>query len=136
MFFINAFFVPLIWLINPEQIQVLITRKLHQDKSHFTQQEANRIMSDANYKMGKRYAEIIKTMWFTFLYATLIPFGAFVSLIGLAIYYWVDKYNLLRRSSIIQNISGKLAVKCMKLLDFTLFLRSIGALLFDYQLRG
>lgn len=92
-------------------------------------------MSDSNYKMGKRYAEIIKTMWFTFLYSNLIPIGAFFSLIGLVIYYWVDKYNLLRRSSIIQNISGKLAVKCMKLLDMTLFFRSIGALYFDYRLR-
>lgn len=93
-------------------------------------------MSDSNYKMGKRYAEIIKTMWFTFLYSTLIPFGAFISLVGLSIYYWVDKYNLLRRSSIIQNISGKLAIKCMKLLDMTIFFRSMGALLFDYQLRN
>jgi len=35
-------------------------------------------------------------MWFTFLYGTLIPGGAFVILIGLSIYYWIDKYNLLR----------------------------------------
>ncbi len=93
-------------------------------------------MSDSSYKMGKRYAEIIKTMWFTFLYSTLIPVGAIASLIGLAIYYWVDKYNLLRRSSVSQKISGKLAIKCVKLLDLTLILRSIGGLLFDYQLRG
>jgi len=132
MFFINSFFVPFIWLINPEQIYSLIMRYFYKGKRYFTQQEANKIMSDSNYKMGKRYAEIIKTMWFTFMYSSLIPFGAFISLIGLVIYYWVDKYNLLRRSSIIQNISGKLAVKCMKLLDMTLVLRSIGAMHFDY----
>jgi hypothetical protein len=50
--------------------------------------------------MGKRYAEIIESMWFTFLYATIVPIGAFISLAGIAIYYWVDKYNLLRRSSL------------------------------------
>jgi hypothetical protein len=57
-------------------------------------------MEDYPYDMGKRYAEIIETMWFTFLYVTLIPIGAFLSLVGLWIYYWVDKYNLLRRSKV------------------------------------
>ena len=45
-------------------------------------------------------------MWFTFLYATLIPVGAFLSLGGIAFYYWVDKYNYLRRSSLSHHISS------------------------------
>lgn len=65
-------------------------------------------------------------MWFTFLYATLIPVGSFLSFIGLSLYYWVDKYNLLRRSSLKNNIPGKIAVKSLKLLDFTLVLRPLG----------
>jgi hypothetical protein len=68
-------------------------------------------------------------MWFTFLYATLIPVGAFFTFLGLILYYWVDKYNLLRRSSLTQNISGKLAVVSLKLLDFTLVLRPLGTIL-------
>lgn len=39
-------------------------------------------------------------MWFTFLYADLIPVGSFMILFGLFAYYWIDKYNLLRRSSL------------------------------------
>lgn len=50
--------------------------------------------------MGKRYAEILETVWFTFLYASLIPMGAFFTIFGVGFYYWVDKYNLLRRSSV------------------------------------
>jgi hypothetical protein len=65
-------------------------------------------------------------MWFTFLYATLIPFGAMLSLIGLSIYYWVDKYNLLRKSSLKANLSGDMTFFSLKLLDFTLILRPIG----------
>lgn len=57
-------------------------------------------MEDFPYDMGKRYAEILETMWFTFLYASLVPFGSFLTLGGLMIYYWVDRYNLLRRSKI------------------------------------
>ena len=57
-------------------------------------------MEDFPYDMGKRYAEVLETMWFTFLFASLNPFGNFLTLIGLLIYYWVDKYNLLRRSKV------------------------------------
>jgi hypothetical protein len=65
-------------------------------------------------------------MWFTFLYASLIPFGAILMFFGLSIYYWVDKFNLLRRSSIHESVSGKVAILVMKFLDFTLLLRGIG----------
>jgi hypothetical protein len=52
--------------------------------------------------------------------------GSFLTLIGLFLYYWVDKYNLLRRSSLHENVSGKLCLVAMKLLDGTLILRPIG----------
>lgn len=74
-------------------------------------------------------------MWFTFLYSTLIPFGAFLTVIGLSLYYWTDKYNLLRRSSLKNNISGEMAIISLKLLDFTLFIKPMGELLFDFQIR-
>ncbi len=86
--------------------------------------------------MGKRYAQILETMWFTYLYATLIPFGAFMTMIGLMIFYWVDKYNLLRRSSVNCSISGDLALFSMKLLDFTLVIKPLGEIIFDTQIRS
>lgn len=131
----NALFVPFIWLINPWQIIVLIKRKLNYGRKDLTQKEANKIMENMQYNMGKRYAEIIEIMWFTFLYASLIPFGACLSAIGLCLYYWVDKYNLLRRSSVNSNIAGELSLFSMKLLDFTLLCKPLGELLFDFQIR-
>ena len=65
-------------------------------------------------------------MWFTFLYATLIPIGAFISLFGLIFYYWVDKYTLLRRSSLGTKISGKVVITSMRLLDITLIMKPLG----------
>ena len=69
------------------------------------------------------------------LYADLIPIGAFLILVGFGIYYWIDKYNLLRRSSLEGNVSGDLAMKCLFLLDLTLFWRFLGELIFDVQIR-
>jgi hypothetical protein len=75
-------------------------------------------------------------MWFTFLYAKLIPFGSFLVLIGLVLYYWIDKYNFLRRSSLKEAISGKMSILAMKALDATLFLVYAGEALFDYLLHN
>lgn len=52
----NAFFVPLIWMINPWQLGVLIKRKFNQGRKDLTQKEANKIMENIQYNMGKRYA--------------------------------------------------------------------------------
>lgn len=106
MFFVNALFIPVFMLINPFQLKNKIMRYFRKGKKYFTQGEANKIVSDNPYSMGKQYAEIVETLWFTFLYATMVPMGAFITIIGLSLYYWVDKYNLLRRSSLLNNISG------------------------------
>jgi hypothetical protein len=74
-------------------------------------------------------------MWFTYLYADLIPIGSFVILIGLFLYYWVDKYNLLRRSYVKDHVSGDLAKKSLFLLDLTLLFKPLGSILFDAQVR-
>ena len=73
-------------------------------REDMTQKEANQLMEDFPYDIGKRFAEIIEIMWFTYLYSSLIPIGAPLSFIGFVIYYWLDKYNLLRRSSISNTI--------------------------------
>jgi hypothetical protein len=135
MFILCAFLVPLIWAIHPLQQCHARARHHHRGKNDVTQHEANHLMADYHYDMGKRYAELIEMMWFTFLYADLIPIGAFLILVGFGIYYWIDKYNLLRRSSLEGNISGDLAMKCLFLLDLTLFWRFLGELIFDVQIR-
>jgi hypothetical protein len=135
MFIMNGLFVPFIWMVNPWQIGVILKRKANEGRKDITQKEANKIMESVQYNMGKRYAEIVECMWFTFLYSSLIPIGAFLSLIGLGLYYWVDKYNLLRRSSVNSKIVGELSHFSMKLLDFTLLCKPIGEILFDAQIR-
>jgi len=135
MFILCAFLVPTIWAIHPLQQCHARERDHHRGKNDVTQHEANHLMADYHYDMGKRYAELIEMMWFTFLYADLIPIGAFLILVGFGIYYWIDKYNLLRRSSLEGNISGDLAMKCLFLLDLTLFWRFLGELIFDVQIR-
>lgn len=74
-------------------------------------------------------------MWFTYLYFSLIPMGAIFSCFGLGLYYWVDRYNLLRKSSLEIKVSGKLSELTLNLLDITLFWRTGSEILYDYQIR-
>jgi hypothetical protein len=126
MFIMNSLFVPFIWMINPWHLALLFRRRLNKGRKDLTQKEANKLMENVQYNMGKRYAEVVEIMWFTFLYSSLIPLGTFLSTIGLCLYYWADKYNLLRRSSISSNIAGELSIFAMKLLDFTLLCKPAG----------
>lgn len=135
MFIFSAVLVPLIWLIHPYQLFHQFQRWRRQGTNTVTQGEANVLMADYEYSVGKRYAEIIEMMWFAFLYVDLLPAGTFMILIGLCAYYWVDKYNLLRRSSAPHNVSAALSFKIDRLIDLTLFWRFAGEILFDIQLK-
>ena len=126
MFIFSAVLIPLIWIINPYQLHHLYKRNKYRDSTKVTQKEANKLMADEEYSIGKRYAEIIEMMWFMYLYTDLIPAGMFVIIFGLVAYYWVDKYNLLKRSSLTYNISADLSFKVSDLIDWTLFWRFFG----------
>ena len=136
MFIFSSVLVPLIWLIHPYQLAHKFQRWMYQGTDFVTQKEANLLMADYEYSVGKRYAEILEMMWFAFLYVDLIPAGTMAILVGLCAYYWVDKYNLLNRSSAPHNISMSLSFNITKLLDLTLVWRFIGETIFDFQLKG
>jgi hypothetical protein len=136
MFFLNAFFIPLIWVVHPWQIVHLIKRRLSFGRKDLTQKEANDLMEDSKYSVGKKYAETIESVWFTYFYSSLIPGGAVLMLIGFCLFYWVDKVVVLRRSSINPNVNASLSVNSMKLIEISLILRCVGEIFFDVQLRG
>ena len=135
MFIMSGFVAPLIWLINPWHIYSKFYRQRHKNDLDLTQSEANSLMEKPHYSIGKRYAEILQGVWFTFLYGSLIPIGSVFTLIGLSLFYWIDKYNLLRRSSVLQNISSHICLKAVTLLDVTPILRPLGQIIFDGQIR-
>lgn len=46
----------------------------------------------------------MKTVWFTFLFGAVMPLGIIASIIGLSLYYWVDKYNVMRRRTVNESL--------------------------------
>ena len=56
MFFFNATIVPLFWLINPFQLMKRFARYKNYGRKDLTQKQANELMEDYPYDIGKRYA--------------------------------------------------------------------------------
>lgn len=126
MIIVSSFLIPLIWLVNPWTLVLQVRRWLARERLNMTQDEANQLMEAVPYQMGKRYAEVVKLVWLVSLYQSLIPAGTVLATAGLALYYWVDKYNLLRRSSVKEAVSGFLTLRVMTLLEFSLVLKCAG----------
>lgn len=76
-------------------------------------------MEMPDYSQAKRYGDIMKTMWFTFFYGDIIPVGILFSILGLNLYYFIDKYNVLRRRTIKENLSKDLSI--CKYLKYSIF---------------
>lgn len=76
--------------------------------------------------MGKRYGEVMESLWFTFFYMSVIPLGSALVCIELTLFYWIDKYNLLRKSSILETVSAKLCMQALFMLEFVLIFKPAG----------
>ena len=51
----NALFIPFFWLVNPFRIYKLIKRRLKKGSKNMTQYEANKLMEEDSYDLGKRF---------------------------------------------------------------------------------
>ena len=93
-------------------------------------------MEDLPYVLGDRYAEVISLMWSAFLYSSLTPCSIILALISLCLFYWIDKYNLLRRSSLKKNIDSKTLMSFYSMLEFFIIMKALGWIIFDYYLKN
>jgi hypothetical protein len=89
-------------------------------------------MENTDYSQSKRYCDVMKTMWFTFFYGDAIPIGIVINIVCLFLYYWVDKYNVLRRRTIKDTISSDLSNEMISWLGFILVLHGIGQMSMTY----
>lgn len=75
-------------------------------------------------------------MFFTAFFTTYIPWGSLISAIGLILYYWVSKFNLLRRCSTYQDIDYGLNDEMNDQLVFFIPLLTIGNFIINYKLNN
>lgn len=89
-------------------------------------------MEDPDYLSAKRYSDIMKTMWFTFFYGSIIPIGPTLSCIGLSFYYYIDLYNILTRRTVKESISNELSSAMIEMLEGIIFASALGGMIMSY----
>lgn len=98
-------------------------------RSPLSQKEANTLFEGHPADMALRYANVIKLMFFTASVSSIVPFGIPLSIAGLLVLYWVDKYLLLRRYVCKTYMDAQLANAMVGILPlYTVFL-SVGNIL-------
>ncbi|CAD8147563.1 unnamed protein product [Paramecium octaurelia] len=135
IFVLNAIFPPFIWFVDPWSLCKNIWRKYiisKGEKALLTQQEANKLMEEPDYLSAKRYSDVMKTMWFTFMYGTAIPLGTLFSAFGILIYYFVDYYNILRRRTVKESISIQLSTEMIEMLEYIISWCAFGEMIMTY----
>ena len=99
LFLVNSFVTPIIWTINIpliiKKIRIyFIERKKYPDLMHFrTQKELNDIYELPDMQIASKYSYIFKTVLMTMFYLPIFPFGVIISLLGLILAYFLEKYN-------------------------------------------
>ncbi len=97
MFLSNSFVTPIMWTVNPKFfLKKLIQCFLEKKKIHyFTQKELNDLYELPDMKISNKYSYLAKTLLMTFLYIPIFPLGILISLIGLLLAYYLEKYNFI-----------------------------------------
>jgi len=103
-----------------------IKAKFISSSSNMTQDHLNQIFENPEIQIHSLYSNTIKIFLFSCFNFSLSPGLALIALIALILTYWVDKYNLLRRSLLPSYLRSELSEALFEFLDFGLFLLALG----------
>ena len=90
--------------------------------------EINKLTSGNIINLPKRYAYALKTLILTALYAPAVPVVVPVALIGMIIFYFLEKLLITRSYSMPPNISSMTFDSAMELLEYFLITFALGQL--------
>ena len=80
--------------------------------------------------MAYKYGILVKTMWFTSFYSSIMPIGIIFALINVIFTYLLDKYLILRRYARTPLLSADLNRAMVESLEYCPFFMCLGSLFF------
>ena len=133
VFLINAFYVPVLDLLNPMHFYNKYKQKKALelgDSIVMTQQTANTLFEGPQIEISNKYALVIKTMILTSFYAPGMPLVTLISLVGLIFSYWSEKYLFLRRNALPPTLSDWLNNSMIEYLNWAVVAFALGNIMF------
>lgn len=97
-----------------------------------TQKNLQEVYEQPAYPIALLYAALIKSMLFCSFYAPMIPIGLIISMVSIVGLYWLNKYNLLRRSMVKEQMSAELSREMTELIEYVLVIYALSNTLFEY----
>ncbi|EAS02885.2 kinase domain protein (macronuclear) [Tetrahymena thermophila SB210] len=101
-----------------------------------TQEEANKLCEFPLHEIEIGYVDVMKTMYITIFYSSVVPVGLIISMIGFCFYYWAQKWVILKERTVDKQISMKLSIEMTEYLEFIILIYASSNLLFKYQTVG
>jgi len=133
VFISNATLSPLYNLMDPFHYIKLYKRKKAIELGEgnpITQQKAHELFEEVEMDLSYQNSFLVKTVLVTAFFAPAVPFALVLSICGLILNYWVDKYLLLRRNSLPISLGHELNNYMLSMLEWTGFIFAVGNLLF------
>lgn len=141
MFFVflsNALSMPLYTLFHPRYLYKIYQQRkaIHSGPNcPLTQQKAHELFEGPELDFPFKHAFLSKTVLVSAFFAPAIPLALVVSIVGLILCYWTDKYVLLRRCSLPASLDHALSNHILKTLEWTPFMLCAGSLVFIITLQ-
>jgi len=104
--------------------------------NNLTQSQANTLYEGSLLDMPKKYAEIIKIMLLASFYAPALPFSIIFTIIGLVLWFWIDKYVMLSRMGLPKSISKDLTDTAVEYLEWAACTFAVGNIVYVYTLKN
>lgn len=133
VFISNATLTPLYNLLDPFHFIKAYKRKKARELGEgnpITQQKAHELFEEVEMDLSYQNSFLVKTVLVSAFFAPAVPFALIISILGLILNYWVDKYLLLRRNSLPISLGNDLNTYMLSVLEWTSCAFSIGNLLF------
>lgn len=128
--FTNAFNIPAIlrrltlWWMKRDKGQDFQEYQIH----------LNQKFEYIEFDIAQRYSYYILQLWTVSFYAYIVPIGVPAMMIIFFFQYWVDKFNLFRRSSLFYQIHYSLSRSILKLAEFSVFIFALGIVVFSWKI--
>lgn len=108
--------------------------KADDDEINEFQVHLNRTYELVEFDIAQRYSYYILQLWTVSAYVYIVPICGPALIIILSIQYWVDKYNLFKRSSLFFELNYGLSRDILKLSEFSVFLYALGIIVFSAKI--
>lgn len=116
-----SFLAPLIDVLEPSWIfkKTFFWKEARKGvKSKLTQRQANRLCEATSIDLAQFYSDTNLLLMVCFFYVSLIPLISIICIFGVIYQYWIEKYLLLRRYKVPEQIGKQVAVTFTRLLPF------------------